>query len=283
MQIYKIHNKINGKLYIGKTVKTLNQRWNSHVRMAKKKTNRCLYDAMNKYGYDNFEIISICQASNIKELEQLEKSYIKKFKTLDRAYGYNMTEGGDGGPMPPESLKKMIEKKTGVPLTEEHKQKISKAHMGRPKGPMSDKQKKKLSKALKEKWETDEEYAEKVRSNNQMAGKTGEEHHFFGKKHSRETKKKISQAGIGRKNSEKQKETARKKWQSEGNPNYKYIDTKKLVNLVAQGKSLGEISLEFPLTKQGIRYKILTILKVKSYADAQGAALKWLSSELPTK
>ena len=63
----------------------------------------------------------------------------------------------------------------------------------------------------------------------------------------------------------------------------KSIDENKLIKLVAQGKSLGYISSEFPLTKQGIRYKILKILNVASYKEAKGAAVIWLSSELPVK
>ena len=280
MQVYKIINKTNGKLYIGKTVKTLKHRWDKHILMAKRKTNRCLYDAMNKYGYENFEIIKIGEAKDPKKLNELEIFYIDKHKTLDRKYGYNMTAGGDGGPMSPESLQKMIDKKTGVPLSEEHKRKISEAHMGRPKGSMQEKQKEKLSKAIKKKWDNDPEYSERCIKNNHMIGKTGEDHHFFGKKHTKVSKVKMSKASLGRKGSEKQKEIARKKWTSKGNPNYKEVDVEKLISLVAQGKTLQEISLEFPLTKQGIRYKIFKTLNITSYKEAKGAAQKWHSSEL---
>ena len=49
--IYKITNIINGKLYIGKTGKTIEERFQDHKRASKAPyVNRPLYDAMNKYG-----------------------------------------------------------------------------------------------------------------------------------------------------------------------------------------------------------------------------------------
>lgn len=54
--IYKITNLSNQKLYIGQTKKTINERFQNHLKLAKRHVNRCLYDAMNKYGYNNFII-----------------------------------------------------------------------------------------------------------------------------------------------------------------------------------------------------------------------------------
>ena len=48
--IYKITNSINGKLYIGQTRKTIEERFQVHIKNAQKHINRYLYDAMNKYG-----------------------------------------------------------------------------------------------------------------------------------------------------------------------------------------------------------------------------------------
>lgn len=57
--IYKITNLINGKVYVGFTEKTIQERWLAHTKKAKVKTNRYLYDAMNKYGYENFSITEV--------------------------------------------------------------------------------------------------------------------------------------------------------------------------------------------------------------------------------
>lgn len=95
MKIYKITNLITGKLYIGQTSKTLNERLEAHIRCAKKKVNRYLYDAMNHYGFHNFTIEVIeetCEAlANEREIH-----WIAQLNTL-LPNGYNMTIGGGGG------------------------------------------------------------------------------------------------------------------------------------------------------------------------------------------
>lgn len=56
--IYKITNKINHKMYIGKTnYADPYDRFKEHIRDSKKERckNRPLYRAMNKYGLENFE------------------------------------------------------------------------------------------------------------------------------------------------------------------------------------------------------------------------------------
>ena len=63
--IYKITNDINGKIYIGKTLNSLEHRFNEHKRASRKKCceNRPLYSAMRKYGVENFSITLIEKAS----------------------------------------------------------------------------------------------------------------------------------------------------------------------------------------------------------------------------
>ena len=96
--IYCITNKINGKQYVGKTENTIDERWKEHKQDYKKERceKRPLYDAMLKYGIDNFEI---------KELEYLKEGgkllsdreiyWIQKLGTYG-SNGYNATKGGDG-------------------------------------------------------------------------------------------------------------------------------------------------------------------------------------------
>ena len=59
--IYKIVNKINGKVYIGKTIYTTAYRWNQHISAAtsdkeKDDYNYLLHKAIRKYGVDNFTV-----------------------------------------------------------------------------------------------------------------------------------------------------------------------------------------------------------------------------------
>lgn len=93
--IYKITNNINGHIYIGKTERTIEERWNEHLKNAAIHTNRYLYDAMNCYGYDNFSIEEIENCNN-DLLNEKEKYWIKKLNALI-PNGYNMTLGGNGG------------------------------------------------------------------------------------------------------------------------------------------------------------------------------------------
>lgn len=92
--IYKITNKINNKVYIGQTRRTVAERYDRHLYLAKQHENRRLYDAMNHYGYDNFIVEEIVEASD-EQLNELEIFYIKQYNSIDPAFGYNMTGGGD--------------------------------------------------------------------------------------------------------------------------------------------------------------------------------------------
>ena len=93
--IYKITNKINNKIYIGKTLHSIEQRWKQHCSDYKRERceKRPLYSAMNKYGIENFfiEEIEQCEESVLSEREKYWIEYYGSFK-----YGYNATIGGDG-------------------------------------------------------------------------------------------------------------------------------------------------------------------------------------------
>lgn len=95
--IYKITNNINGKIYIGKTMHSIEQRWKEHLANVKKEDckNRPLYKAINKYGVKNFSIEEIeeCSDTILSDREKYWIEYYSSFKN-----GYNATKGGDGSP-----------------------------------------------------------------------------------------------------------------------------------------------------------------------------------------
>lgn len=98
--IYCIENHVNNKKYIGKTRKTLDQRWKEHLQECKRNNSRLLYKSMNKYGISNF---SICELERCEDsLASARESYwIEKYHTYyleNNSCGYNMTPGGDGQP-----------------------------------------------------------------------------------------------------------------------------------------------------------------------------------------
>jgi len=92
--LYKHTNKINNKSYIGKT-ENPEKRWANNG--YNYKTCPRFWSAIVAYGWDNFthEILLTCE--NLNEINQKEKEYIQKYKTLDPNFGYNLAEGGTGG------------------------------------------------------------------------------------------------------------------------------------------------------------------------------------------
>jgi len=97
--IYKIINLINGKLYIGCTFRTLEERFYGHIRRYKTRTKKdiILYNAFHKHGIENFKIELIETVDTIDEMYEREKYYIKTLDTFHASgKGYNMTLGGEG-------------------------------------------------------------------------------------------------------------------------------------------------------------------------------------------
>ena len=97
MLIYKITNNVNGKVYIGQTIRTLKERKWQHINMAKNGHKNHLYNAMRKYGIENFSFRKIRSVDSIEELNRLEVYYITKFDSIK--HGYNMVDGGNNNIM----------------------------------------------------------------------------------------------------------------------------------------------------------------------------------------
>lgn len=96
MYIYCITNLINGKQYVGKTTTTIEQRFKEHCRGSRKSyKNRPLYDAMNKYGIENFIIECLEEIEDESILSDREIYWINELGTYGKG-GYNATKGGDG-------------------------------------------------------------------------------------------------------------------------------------------------------------------------------------------
>ena len=95
--IYKITNIINEKVYIGKTINPIEHRWREHCSEYNKNKNekRPLYNAMKKYGVENFKIEEIEKCS-LHELNERERYWIGFFGSFKN--GYNAILGGDGRP-----------------------------------------------------------------------------------------------------------------------------------------------------------------------------------------
>jgi group I intron endonuclease len=122
--IYLITNKVNGKKYVGQTVKALKHRWNQHKRDARVGSTQSLHCAVRKYGPTSFTI-EVIAASLEPFLNDLETFFIQMHCSRTKQHGYNMTAGGDGAGAGEDNHR------FGKKLSEETRRKISEAHKGK--------------------------------------------------------------------------------------------------------------------------------------------------------
>lgn len=127
-----IHTSPNGKKYVGITCRNVKKRWGSDGQGYK--SCRYFHSAIVKYGWDNIIHEIIADGLSEVEAKKLEKDLISIYKTRNRLYGYNMTDGGDGVcgyRHSEEAKKKMGAKHKGAQVTKETRLKLSKAGKGR--------------------------------------------------------------------------------------------------------------------------------------------------------
>lgn len=123
--IYKITNKLNGKVYIGQSI-DIDARWKQHINA---KDNFAIHNAIKKYGKENFkfEVLLECPADM---LNVWERDMIALYDCMS-PYGYNLTEGGEGCQLSEEHKRKISESNKGHMVSEETRHKISESHKGR--------------------------------------------------------------------------------------------------------------------------------------------------------
>jgi group I intron endonuclease len=152
--IYVIENIINNKLYIGQA-KDINDRWKTHIW---KLNNNRHYNRYLQNAWNKYGEscfkFTIIRECDESELNVLEIYYIDEYKSFCKENGYNLTYGGEGT--------------SGHTLSEETKIRIGSFHKGKE---ISQKQRDSLREQF-----------------------TGEGNPFYGKEHSEETKRKISEA-----------------------------------------------------------------------------------------
>lgn len=204
--IYKFHNKITSKDYIGQTVRTLNERISEHLYDAlHNKDNNYFHNALKKYGIENFEISILhtvdaeCKKSLLNQLNILEIQEIERHNSFNN--GYNSNTGGNSYEVSDESKLKMSKSCKGRVFTEQHKQNLSISLKGCKKGERSQEYRNKISQSHKNRTY---EYLRTPESRKKASEK------IRGQKRSEVTKQKMSQAQKGRKVSEETKQKLRK-------------------------------------------------------------------------
>lgn len=164
------------KSYIGKTIHRPSFRWGNNgkgyePRAGEKPTK--FYQAIKKYGWDSFQhdVLLKIECNTEEELTMWladwETYYFEKYDSVDNGYNIQRTSII----MDAETRFRMGNGSRGKPMSNEHKANISKALAGKPK---SDEAKQNMSNARKGKY-------------------TGENNPFYGRPHTEESRKKISE------------------------------------------------------------------------------------------
>ena len=212
-KIYKYTNKINGKVYIGKTCRTLAAR----AGYKGKNYEKCphFWNAIKKYNWKNFKPEILEEGLSSKEALHREIYWIKYYNSTDTHKGYNIMDKAQSefnwdtrkkschvNPMKGkhhsiEAKRKIKEHHADV--KGENNPNYGKRYVGRKGLPMSVETKQKISKANKGKckgripWNKGKKLPESTREKFRLKFK-GSGNPFYGRKHSQDTIEKMKES-----------------------------------------------------------------------------------------
>ena len=176
--VYIHTNKINGKKYIGQTCQNPIKRWNNGKGY---ETSPRFYNAILKYGWENFSHEIIAENLTLEQANDLEMQLIAKYKTQDEKYGYNLDSGGHNTQHSEETKRKIGISNhialQGSKWSEEHRQLMSEMFSGE-------------GNPFYGKHHTEE--TKKKISESRKGKRAGVDHPFYGKHHSQESLNKMS-------------------------------------------------------------------------------------------
>lgn len=239
MTIYKTTNLMNGKIYVGQ---------DSHDNPEYLGSGLLIKRAIKKYGKENFtkEILEECDCQDL--LNEREVFWIKELNSTNLKIGYNICKGGHSGDsftnhpnreeirarmteanrkriIPPESRRRISEgaskKLKGVPLSIEHRRKLSESHIGSVASPEA-----------------------RLKMSIAKIGKyVGENNPSFGMKRSDESRRKMSESHIGNTHSDETKKKMSEKRKGSGTWTFgkeRDDETKKKISMKLKGRKYTE-------------------------------------------
>jgi group I intron endonuclease len=182
--VYKHTNKINGKIYVGQTWRTIRQRSKNGTHY---KGNPHFWAAIQKYGWKNFQSELITVAHTQEIANYWEQYFIDQYDSRNRDTGYNFRDAGSHGKMSTESRLKMSEARMG-------KEPWNKGKLGCYSGAVLEQ----MSKSRKGKTSCMKGKAHTKQARQQMSiSRMGYQNHL-GKSHTNEAKQKMSVAFRGK-------------------------------------------------------------------------------------
>lgn len=153
--IYKIENKVNGKVYIGQST-DIEARWQHHIIYLTEHIhgNPHLQNAWNKYGSDkfSFSVIEECEYDMLTEREQY---WIDYYGGIESPKTYNLRDANIGGHLSEQTKEKLRQASLGKEpwnkgLTKEDDDRIKKYADTLSKLTMSDDVRNKISNSVKQ-------------------------------------------------------------------------------------------------------------------------------------
>jgi len=183
--IYIVINLLNGKMYVGQTIRNFDLRQKEHHR---KGDSILLYRAIKKYGQKNFKWISY--SCIIEDLDWHETFLIKELETL-APNGYNIEGGGNKNKIITEITKKKMRKNHAnfsgenhpqygthpSEKTKEKKKQTSLKKYGELHPMKTEKMKKEMSIKRKKWWNEHPEARKKLAERNKNSGERLKKHH----------------------------------------------------------------------------------------------------------
>jgi group I intron endonuclease len=200
MIIYRAKNKINGKVYVGQTIENLTRRKSDHENS---KNDYYFIRAIKKYGKENFEwkVLEHCDSKG--EMNEMEFHYIKQYNSFGDN-GYNLTFGGEGtigfkhSNNTKQNLSVLAKKRF---CSKESHPWYKRKHSDETRIKMSDSWKNRLPASDETRQKMSESQKKRDPSTRVLPEyKKGKEHHSYGKSLSDEHKKKLSKTFSGENN-----------------------------------------------------------------------------------
>lgn len=99
---YLITNLFNNKVYVGTTYKDIVVRFHEHIKVSNytdDNKKQAVHRAISKYGVNSFKVEILSEYGDAASAYAAEIEYIKQYKSNNKKYGYNQSEGGDRGPL----------------------------------------------------------------------------------------------------------------------------------------------------------------------------------------
>ena len=134
MYIYKLTNTVNGKAYIGCTVRPIERRLLNHWSDARNGKQTLIAQAIREFGKDSFTVEVITRCASEDEMVVKESEAISSYGTLHPdGYNFTSTPGlwGPGRGFLKSVRDKISASSKGKEISPEHRKKISETQKGR--------------------------------------------------------------------------------------------------------------------------------------------------------